>query len=136
MKPTLAKGLSTTVRYAVDKSKTIEFMGDELRVYATPSMLMDIERTCRNLVLDHLDEGQDTVGAQVELEHLGATLKDMWVEVTATVTGVDGRRVSFATEVRDALDVVGKAKHVRFVIDKDRQKQRLEAKAAKVKELG
>ena len=48
----------------------------------------------------------------------------------------EGFDVSFEAETRDALDTVGKAKHVRFVIDKDRQKQRLEAKAAKVKAQG
>lgn len=136
MKPTLAAGLTTTRRHIVDKAKTISFMGETLRVYATPSMLLDIEITCRDLVLDHLDDGQDTVGARVELDHLGATLEGMWVDVTATVTEVDGRRVTFEAEAKDALDVVGKAKHVRFIVDKDRQKTRLEAKAAKVKELG
>ena len=136
MKPSLTKGLTVTRRHTVDRDKTIEFMGDDLRVYATPSMLMDIEITCRDLIQEHLDDGQDSVGAHVEMDHMGATLNGMWVDITATVTDVDERRVSFEAEVRDAMDQVGRAKHVRFVIDKERQKQRLEKKAAKVKELG
>ncbi len=136
MKSTLAKGVSTKVRYDVDRDRTIGFMGEELRVYATPSMLRDIENTCRNLIIQHLDDGEDTVGARVELDHLGATLVNSWVDVSATITEVDGRRVSLEVEVHDPLDQVGRAKHVRFVVEKPRQKQRLEAKAAKLKELG
>jgi predicted thioesterase len=38
--------------------------------------------------------------------------------------------------VRDALDVIGKATHIRFVVELAKQKERLEAKKAKLAELG
>ncbi len=136
MKDTLKQELKTTRRVTVDRDRTIDFMGEELRVYATPWMVRDIEETCRLLALEHLDDGEDSVGARVEVDHLGATLLGCWVDVSATVIEVDGRRVSFDVDVHDALDHVGKARHVRFVIDKDRQKQRLEAKAQKLREAG
>ncbi len=136
MKSSLAAGVTTTARYEIDKPRTIDFMGEELRVYSTPSMVLDMEGTCRNMILEHLDEGEDTVGARIEADHLGATLLGMWVDVTATITEVDGRRVTMDVEVRDPLDQVGRGRHIRFVMDKSRQKERLEAKAAKFKELG
>lgn len=134
MKNTLTDGVTLRRRFDVDKPRTIDFMGEALRVYATPAMIWDIENTCRELTLAHLDEGEDSVGARIETDHLGATLLGMSVEVTATVTGVDGRRVTFEVDVRDPLELVGRATHVRFVIDKARQKQRLEAKAAKARD--
>jgi predicted thioesterase len=106
-------------------------MGEALRVYGTPWMVGDIETTCKDFLGEYLTPEENSVGARVEIDHLGPTLKDMWVDITVTVTGIEGRRVSFAAEARDAVDVVGRAKHVRFVIDLARQKQRLEAKAAK-----
>jgi predicted thioesterase len=99
-------------------------------------MARDIELTCRDMVFENLDDGEDSVGARIEVDHLGATLVNSWVDVTATVVDVDGRRVTLEIEVEDPLDVVGKARHVRFVIDKERQRARLEAKAAKLKEVG
>jgi predicted thioesterase len=132
----IAAGAGTTRRFAIDKDRTIGFMGDELRVYATPSMVLDIERTCRDFLVEHLKEGEDSVGARVEVDHLGPTLLGMWVDVAAKVASVEGPRVTFDVEVKDALDVVGRAKHVRFIVDKARQKQRLEAKAAKAKAAG
>ncbi len=135
MKPGLAVGLSRTRRVEIDEQRTIGFMGEAMRVYATPSMVLDIERTCRDFVGEFLAETENSVGARVELDHLGPTLKDMWIEVTATVAVVEGRRVVFDVEVRDEIDVVGRGKHVRFVVDLAKQRERLEAKAAKVQAL-
>jgi predicted thioesterase len=132
----ITAGASTTRRFTIDKERTISFMGEELRVYATPSMVLDVERTCRDFLVQFLKEGEDSVGARVEIDHLGPTLLGMWVDVTAKVATVEGPRVVFDVEVKDALDTVGKAKHIRFVVDKARQKQRLEAKAAKAKAAG
>lgn len=135
MKPGLTSGMSHTQRYTVDEESTIGFMGEGLRVYATPFMVRDIERACRDFLGHYLSAEENSVGARMEIDHLGPTLKGMWVDVTANVTGVEGRRVSFDVEVKDALDLVGKAKHVRFVVDLAKQKERLEAKAAKLAHL-
>jgi predicted thioesterase len=132
VKASLKPGLASTARYEVDDSRVMSFMGTELGTYSTPNMLRDIERTCRTLAVEHLDEGEDSVGAHVTLDHLGPTLKGMWVEVAAKIVDVDGRRITFEVDVRDAVQEVGKARHVRFVVDKARQKERLAAKAAKL----
>jgi predicted thioesterase len=132
VKPSLRPGLRSTARYEVDESRITQFMGDGLGTYATPMMLRDIERTCRLLAADHLDDGEDTVGAHVTIDHLGPTLKGMWVDVAVALTEVEGRRITFEASVKDALQEVGKARHVRFVVDKSRQRERLAAKAAKL----
>jgi fluoroacetyl-CoA thioesterase len=135
MKPGLEKGMLRTQRFELDANRTIGFMGDALRVYATPSMVRDVEHTCREFLGEYLSDGENSVGARVEIDHLGPTLIGMWVDVVASVSSVEGRRVQFDVEVRDALDVVGRGKHVRFVVDLDKQRQRLESKAAKVQAL-
>ena len=43
-------------------------MGEQARVYATPMLVRDIEIACRELLLQHLDAGEDSVGTRVELE--------------------------------------------------------------------
>lgn len=136
MKASLASGLSTTRRVTVDEKRTIGFMGEEARVYATPEMVRDMEYTCRNFLLEHLDAGEDSVGARVEIDHLAATLLGMWVEVKATVVDVKGRFVTFEFTVRDALDEVGRGRHTRFVTDTAKTKERLAAKRQKAKDAG
>ena len=95
MKDTLAAGAEVTQRFDVDIDRTIGFMGEEFRVYATPSLVRDMEHTCRNYLLDHVDDNEDSVGTFVNVEHLAATPLGMWVEITVKLTEVDGRRVAF-----------------------------------------
>ncbi len=133
MKPTLTTGLTATRRITVDRNRTIGFMGEDGRVYATPELVRDTEMTCRNLLLDHLDDGEDSVGTRVEIDHLAATLVDMWVDFTVTVAEVNGRRVTFEVAVRDAVDAVARGRHTRFVVDKAKSRERLAAKAARAR---
>lgn len=135
MDPRLTAGLTDTRRFEIDTDRTIGFMGEALRVYSTPSMVLDIERVCKDFLQRYLAEGESSVGARVEIDHLGPTLRGMWVDVAIRVTAAEGRRVNFEAEVRDALDLVGRAKHVRFVVDLAKQKERLEAKAAQAAAL-
>ena len=133
MEDTLTVGTEHSATFDVDTDRTIAFMGDALRVYATPSMVLDVERTCRALLVAHHDSGEDSVGARVEIDHLGPTLLGQQVRVTARVTEIALPRVVFEIEVADELDVVGRSKHVRFVVDTAKQGERLAKKAARVK---
>jgi predicted thioesterase len=118
-------------RIVVDRDRTISFMGEDMRTYATPSMILDIEQTCRDLIVEHADEGEDSVGTEVVVRHLAPTLMGMTVEVTVTVLSVEGRKVQFEASVKDDLEAVGAGTHTRFVVDKAKTLERIKAKAAR-----
>ena len=136
MKDSLATGVTAARHIEIDETRTIDFLGEALRIYSTPSLLLDIEQHCRDLILPHLDQAEDTVGIRIELDHMGATPLGMAVDITATVIEVQGRRITLQVEVSDSLEAVAKAKHVRFVIDVAKQVRRLEEKAAKAAKIG
>ena len=129
-------GLSATRRVTIDSERTISFMGDDCRVYSTPKMLFDIEMACRDLLLEHIGPGKDSVGTRVELDHTGATLLGMWVDITVTLTEINGPAVGFDFSVSDAVENVARGKHSRFVVGIEKTVQRLTAKLAKAKALG
>ena len=131
MSETLKPGLTATRHIDIDRERTISFMGDECRVYATPLMLYDIEFACRDLLLEHIEPGKDSVGTRVELDHTGATLLGMWVEITVTLVSVEGAAVSFDFNVRDAVEEVARGKHNRFIVGIEKTAQRLKAKLAR-----
>lgn len=131
MSEPLKPGLGATRRVEVDRDRTISFMGEDCRVYSTPNLLLDIEKTCRDLVLEHIEPGKDSVGTRVELDHVGATLLGMWAEIAVTLTEVNGSAISFDFSVRDAVEEVARGKHHRFVVGIDKTAQRLKAKLAK-----
>ena len=133
MKPSLEPGVSSTRRITVDRERTIGFMGEEARVYATPRLVGDIEYTCRDLLLAHLDPGEDSVGVEIALKHLAPSLPGMTVEIGVSVTAVAGRKVGFEVVARDELDEISRGTHVRFVVEVAKTIERLQAKAAKRK---
>ena len=132
MKP----GLTAVKRIPIDRDRTISFMGEDARVYATPRLISDIEFTCRDLIVQHADPGEDSVGMEVAVRHLAPTLAGSTVEITARVTAVDGRKVTFDVSAKDELDTVSAGTHTRFVVEVARTKGRLKAKAAKLAALG
>ncbi len=130
MKESLAAGLRYARRVTVDKERTIGFMGESMRVYATPWVVSDAEYTCRDMILTHLDDGEDSVGTHVEVDHMAPTLLGMWAEISVTVARVEGRLMTFDFTVRDAVEEVARGRHVRFVVDIAKTAKRLAAKAA------
>ncbi len=131
MKTTLCAGLSRVKRIEVDRDRTIGFMGEAGRVYGTPYLVRDIEHTCRDLIIEHGDPGEDSVGTDISIKHLAPTLLGMSVDITVTVTAVEGRKVTFDVSARDELDQICSGTHGRFVVDIGKTLERLKAKAAK-----
>ena len=131
MKPSLVPGATAITRLIVERERTIDFMGEKARVYATPMLVRDIEIACRGLLLAHLDRGEDSVGTRIELDHLAPTLLGMPVTLTVTVAEVKGRSVTLDVEGRDSVDAICRGRHVRFVVDVKSTEGRLAAKAEK-----
>ena len=132
MKDSLRPGVSRVGRIEVDRDRTIGFMGEEGRVYGTPYLVRDIEMTCRQLILDHGEPGEDSVGTDISIKHLAPTLLGMTVEITVTVTAVEGRKVVFEISAKDNIDQISTGTHGRFVVDVNKTVERLKAKAAKL----
>jgi predicted thioesterase len=131
MKASLAKDLSFSKTLVVDESRCIGFMGKEGMVYATPRMVSDVEYACRDYLLQHLDPGEDSVGAHVSIDHLAATPLGLQVTIDVRVAEVDRRKITFEFSVRDPIEQCGRGKHVRFVVETAKTRERLAAKRAK-----
>ena len=131
MKPSLKAGLATKREVVVNPERCIGFMGTEGAVYATPRMVSDVEYACRDWLLEHLDPGEDSVGAHVSIDHLAATPLGLAVSIEVTVLEIDRRKVVFNFSVKDPVEECGRGKHVRFVVETAKTRERLAAKRAK-----
>ena len=131
MKPSLQVGLATRREVVVDEARCIGFMGKEGMVYATPRMVSDVEYSCRDFLLEHLEPGEDSVGAHVSIDHLAATPLGLKVTIEAKIVEVDRRRVTFEFTVTDPIEPCGRGRHVRFVVETAKSRERLAAKRAK-----
>ena len=130
MKSSLQSGLTASKTVEIDESRCIGFMGKEAAVYATPRMVSDVEYACRDMLLAHLDEGEDSVGAHVSIDHLAPTPMGMKVTLELKIVEVDRRKVVFDFSVKD-IEEVGRGRHVRYVVETAKTRERLAAKRAR-----
>src|SRR6516225_8515608 len=65
MNDSLKPGISKMRRIVVDRDRTVGFMGEQGRVYATPELCRDIEHTCREALLEHVSPQEDSVGIEI-----------------------------------------------------------------------
>jgi predicted thioesterase len=120
--------LDATRSFVIDRSRTIDFMGEDARVYATPMLVRDIEITCREALLPHLDPGEDSVGTRVEIDHLAPSLLGATVTISARAAEIKGRAVVFEVTATDGAETVCRGRHSRFVVDVAKTKHRLQAR--------
>jgi fluoroacetyl-CoA thioesterase len=100
----------------------------DVPVLGTPRLLALAEAATVQALDGALMPGQTSVGTSVRLEHTAASPVGMRVTVTAQLTGVDGRRVTFAIEAVDADGtVVGLGTVERVVVDRAKFLARLPA---------
>ena len=136
MKKSLVAGIRRVEHASVDESNTIDFLGEALRVYSTPSMVHDVEYACWRLIGEHLDPGETSLGVHVAVDHIGATPIGHRVEIAVAVQSVEGRKVTLEAEVRDAVEVVGRGTHVRVVTEVGRLRPRVGAKRERLDAAG
>ena len=98
----------------------------KLEVFATPAMVGLMENTAIKCLEGKLEEGADTVGIEINVQHVKATAVGKQVSCRATVTEIDGRRVGFTCEAWDETAPIGKAVHNRFVINVEKFMNKLQ----------
>ena len=113
-----------------DSNQTTSFLWEGENVLSTPSMISEMEETCRLLLKEYYlkDKEWDSVGTIVNIKHLAATPVGSKIRLNATVDSVDGRKVMFNVDVYDELEKIGEGKHERFIINIPRFKSKFEDK--------
>lgn len=117
MKPGLKIGDVGELIWTVDPTMTITLGGaPQATVFSTPSMIMLMERSAREALRPFLEEGEESVGVEVRVEHLGAAVLGSTVRGVAKVVEMDGRRVGFEVEAYVGNREIGRGKHRRAVV--------------------
>lgn len=133
MQPGITREQSFTVTHAMTAAAMFDDVATEVRnmpaVWSTPDMISKMEAVAAAAVVAQLAPGQITVGARNEVSHLSATPVGMSVRVRATLSAVEGRKLTFAVEALDEKEQVGEGIHVRYVVDHAKFMDRLAGKS-------
>ena len=90
-----------------------------VKVLSTPGMIAMMERTAAMLALEHVPEGQATVGFEVCVKHVAGAFEGAQCTARATLREVaDGRKWRFDVEVLEGDKTIGVGTHERRVVQR------------------
>jgi fluoroacetyl-CoA thioesterase len=97
-------------------------------VYATPMMILEMEMASGDAIRAHLTPGWVTVGTEVDIRHLAASLVGATVRTTAKVIEVGRRVIRFEVAAFEGERKIGEGRHARGLINVAKFEERLGAK--------
>ncbi|CAI8007885.1 Fluoroacetyl-CoA thioesterase [Geodia barretti] len=88
--------------------------------FSTPSMISLMERAAIEAIDPYLDEGQTSVGFEVNVRHLAPSDIGATVIAHAELLEVSRNRLNFQVEAYDGERKIGEGTHRRAIIDRSR----------------
>ena len=127
-------GAAKERKIRVNAGQTTSFLWEDENVFSTPSMISEMEETCRLLLKDEFlqDEDWDSVGTLVNIRHLKATPVGAEIKLKAKVVSVNNRRVTFEVDAVDKIEKIGEGIHERTIINVPEFRERFNTKLKKL----
>ena len=94
----------------------------------TPARAGCMERAAADSVRNLLPAGRTTVGVRLSLAHTAATPVGMEVRCESELVAMDGRLLTFSIVGYDDAGEIGRAEHVRAIVDAERFLAKTEGK--------
>jgi fluoroacetyl-CoA thioesterase len=128
MKDSLKPGIKYEHKYVIPPSKTVPFLYPESEefvvmpeVFATGYLVGFLEWSCIKAINPHLNwPNEQTVGTHIDVSHEAATPSGLEVTANVELIEVEGRKLVFAVEAHDGVDLISKGRHERFIINKEK----------------
>jgi predicted thioesterase len=122
-------GMSAERTLVVPPERTVgHFVPGMPMVYATPMMILEMEMASGDAIRGHLTPGWVTVGTEVDIKHLAASLVGSTVRTTAKVIEVGRRVIRFEVAAFEGERKIGEGRHARGLINVAKFEERLGAK--------
>ena len=122
-------GMSAERKLVVPVERTVgHFVPGMPMVYATPMMILEMELVSGDAINACLQPGWVTVGTEVDIRHIGASLVGSTVRTTAKVIAVERRVIRFEVEAFEGERKIGEGRHARGLVNVERFNKRLQAK--------
>lgn len=125
----IIKGITAQITRPITKEDTAEKVkSGSLPVLATPVLSAAMEEAAVKALAPFLSGHETTVGGSISLIHKAPTLPGHTITVTATVTEVRGKKISFHITASDENGDIGEADHDRFLVDSVKFMEKAEKK--------
>lgn len=114
----LEVGMKRTEVETVTEENTAKAFGSGgLLVYATPAMVLLMEKTSFLLAEEAMEEGMTTVGTSLQIKHISASPIGSTITCQSELVEIDRKRLVFRVEVSDQVGKIGEGIHERFLVE-------------------
>lgn len=130
----IVNGAAKERKIIINEGQSTSFLWEGENVFSTPSMISEMEETCRLLLKEEFlqDEEWDSVGTLVNIRHLKATPVGAEIKLIAKVVKVNNRRVTFEVDAVDKIEKIGEGIHERAIINIPEFRERFNTKLKKL----
>ena len=130
----IVNGAAKERKIIINEGQSTSFLWEGENVFSTPSMISEMEETCRLLLKEEFlqDEEWDSVGTLVNIRHLKATPVGAEIKLKAKVVKVNNRRVTFEVDAVDKIEKIGEGIHERTIINIPEFRERFNTKLKKL----
>ncbi|USQ85637.1 hypothetical protein NFX46_18840 [Streptomyces phaeoluteigriseus] len=122
-------GSSATRHHVVGPRDSATAWDNDVDVLATPVLLWLGEVTAMDVLRDEVTAPWMTVGLNHDSAHVAPTPVGEEITITATLTGVDGKVLTFEVEARDSRAVILRGVHGRAVVHRGAFERKLAERA-------
>lgn len=110
-------GITGRASLTVDKNSLAVNVGSgSLEVFATPAMIMLMEKASCNCIAQHLENDETSVGTELNIKHTSASPEGADIYAVAELVDVNGRELTFNVEAFDNSGTIGSGVHKRFIV--------------------
>ncbi len=99
-----------------------------LEVFATPVMVMLMEKSACNCVAEYMENDETTVGTELNVKHVSASPVNSDITAEAELTEVNGREFTFTVKAYDNAGLIGEGTHKRFLVFSEKFTAKAKAK--------
>jgi fluoroacetyl-CoA thioesterase len=130
----IVNGAAKERKIIINEGQSTSFLWEGENVFSTPSMISEMEETCRLLLKEEFlqDEEWDSVGTLVNIRHLKATPVGAEIKLKAKVVNVNNRKVTFEVDAVDKIEKIGEGIHERTIIKIPEFRERFNTKLKKL----
>lgn len=113
----LKTGITGKSEMTADSSTLAVNVGSgSLEVFATPVMIMLMEKASCQCIADYLENDETTVGTELNIKHISASPEGSQVYAVSELIGINGRELTFRVEAFDNSGPIGSGIHKRFTV--------------------
>jgi fluoroacetyl-CoA thioesterase len=129
MRPGPPRGATATLEVTVTSEMTARVAGEEIHpVYGTAALVAHIEQVCRELLVPHLEPGEEGVGASIEVHHRAPVPVGASIVLEAAVASVGPTKLVCEVLARHAGALVARGSFEQRVVMLDTFEAEIEAR--------